>query len=484
VAIFRSSHASRNSMAGVLAAVVLTSAAFGLKITDRATRAIGTATVNGALRYQKMAGFGASEAFGQAYAIMELAPALQRQVLNLLYSQASGAGLTILRNEISADPATTIEPTAPSGPGGLPTYRPLGIDQGQEWLATQIRADYGVTNVFADAWSAPPFMKTNDSVYNGGTLCGVSGTSCASGDWRQAYANYLVRYVQDYAADGVKLTYVGPENEPNTAPSSYDGMTLTPAQTASFLDVLGPTLAHSGLFTHVECCANQGWDSARPYAAAIEADPTARSFTSLFTSHGYTAAPDSLLPGWTTPTWETEWSSFENWDPAWDDGTDASGMAWAQNIYRGLTGADLGAFLYWWGAGATSLTTDNESLIQISGSTISPSGRLWAFASYSRFIRPGAVRIGVTNSSDGVEMTAFKNTDGSVAVVAINTAQSSRRVTYSLLHDGVADGVSVTPYLTDASSDVIAQLAIPVDGGQFTATIPARSMITYEMPGR
>jgi O-glycosyl hydrolase len=191
-----------------------------------------------------------------------------------------------------------------------------------------------------------------------------------------------------------------------------------------------------------------------------------------------------LLPGWTTPTWETEWSSFENWDPAWDDGTDASGMAWAQNIYRGLTGADLGAFLYWWGAGATSLTTDNESLIQISGSTISPSGRLWAFASYSRFIRPGAVRIGVTNSSDGVEMTAFKNTDGSVAVVAINTAQSSRRVTYSLLHDGVADGVSVTPYLTDASSDVIAQLAIPVDGGQFTATIPARSMITYEMPGR
>jgi len=51
-----------------------------------------------------------------------------------------------------------------------------------------------VTNVFADAWSAPPFMKTNDSADNGGTLCGVPGATCASGDWRQAYANYLKQY--------------------------------------------------------------------------------------------------------------------------------------------------------------------------------------------------------------------------------------------------------------------------------------------------
>lgn len=37
-------------------------------------------------------------------------------------------------------------------------------------------------------------MKTNGSVDNGGTLCGVPGAACASGDWRQAYANYLRQY--------------------------------------------------------------------------------------------------------------------------------------------------------------------------------------------------------------------------------------------------------------------------------------------------
>lgn len=70
----------------------------------------------------------------------------------------------------------------------------------------------------------------------------------------------------------------------------------------------------------------------------------------MFTSHGYTAAPASPLGGWSKPAWETEWSTFEGWDPAWDDGTDASGMTWAQHIYQGLTGANLNAFLYWWGS--------------------------------------------------------------------------------------------------------------------------------------
>ena len=96
-------------------------------------------------------------------------------------------------------------------------------------------------------------------------------------------------------------------------------MLLTPAQTANFLDVLGPTVASSGLSAKIECCATEGWDTAQQYAAAIEADPVASADTSLFTSHGYTQAPASALAGWTKPAWETEGSTFETWDPAWDD---------------------------------------------------------------------------------------------------------------------------------------------------------------------
>jgi O-glycosyl hydrolase len=39
--------------------------------------------------------------------------------------------------------------------------------------------------VIADAWSAPPFMKINNEEIHAGYICGVSGTNCDTGDWRQ-----------------------------------------------------------------------------------------------------------------------------------------------------------------------------------------------------------------------------------------------------------------------------------------------------------
>jgi O-glycosyl hydrolase len=349
---------------------------------------------------------------------------------------------------------------------------------GQLWLSQTIKADYGVRDVFADAWTAPAYMKTNDSTSNGGTLCGVPGATCTSGDWRQAYANFLVQYARDYARAGVPLSYIGFENEANLAPG-YDGMVMSPAQTANFADVLGPTLARSGLPTRLECCAAEGWDYAQQYAAAIEADPVASHYVSLFTSHGYTEAPDSPLAGWHKPVWETEWSTFQSWDPAWDDGTTASGLSWAQNIYTGLTQANLGAFLYWWGTSTPTFNGDNESLVQINGSTVTASARLWAFANYSRFVRPGAVRVGATTADSNLELTAFRNVNGSVAIVVLNTGTSPDTVSFALRHLGIRNAALATPYLTDSSSDTAAQPPVPVVRGTLTATLPARSLVTF-----
>ena len=424
----------RNAFRGALAASAAIVAATAAAITLPASSALAadTATVNAGQTYQTIAGFGASEAFGQASSVMNSSSSIQQQVLSDLYSPTTGAGLTILRNEISADPGSTIEPNNPGGPNATPSYLPLSSinsDQGQLWFAQQIKADYGVTTVFADAWSAPGFMKTNGAIANGGQVCGSTGASCSSGDWRQAYANYLVQYAKDYAAAGVPLSYIGPSNEPDFS-ADYDSMTMSPAQMASLLDVVGPTVKNSGLSTQVECCAATGWPVSGQYASAIESDPTALADTAMLTSHGYSGAPTSPISGWTKPAWETEWSTFETWDPAWDDGSDASGMTWAQHIYQGLTGANLSAFLYWWGS--TSGAGDNESLVQINGSSVQTSGRLWAFANYSRFIRPGAVRISATSSNSGVDISAFKNTNGSVAIVVLNNNSSSDTVNYSM----------------------------------------------------
>ncbi len=462
---------------------VLGACALAVVLPSAPAYAADTASINGATTYQTMAGFGASEAFGQASAVMNASSSVQQQVLADLYSPTTGAGLTILRNEIGADPGNSIEPNNPGGPNATPNYLPLSQtnqDQGQLWFAQQIKSRYGVTNIYGDAWSAPGYMKTNGSAVNGGQVCGSTGASCSSGDWRQAYANYLVQYGKDYAAAGVPLTYLGPSNEPDYT-TNYDSMSMSPAQMASVLDVLGPTVKNSGLPTQVSCCAPTGWPKAGQYAQAIEADPTALAYTAVATGHGYSGAPTSPLPGWNKPAWETEWSTFDGFNPAWDDGSDASGLTWAQHIHQGLTGANVSAYLYWWGS--TSGNGDNESLVQFSGSTVQPTGRLWAFGNYSRYIHPGAVRIGANSSNSAVDLSAFKNTDGSLSVVALNTGSGADSITYSLSNTGVANGATVTPYLTNNSNSIAAQASTTVGNGAFTATVPGRSLVTYVIQG-
>jgi glucuronoarabinoxylan endo-1,4-beta-xylanase len=335
--------------------------------------------------------------------------------------------------------------------------------------------------VLADAWSAPGFMKTNGSAINGGAVCGVPGASCKSGDWRQAYDDYLVRYAKDYAAAGVPLTYVGPENEGNLR-VPQDSMLMSPAQTANVMGILGATLARSGLATRAECCASISWEWAQRYAAAIEADAAANTATALFTSHGYFVPVDSPLKGWSKPVWQTEWAPFDTgpFDPAWDDGSLESGFTWAQNIYTGLTAANLGAFLYLWGANTstTTLTGPNTGLVDVKGDTVAPSGRLWAFASFSRFIRPGAVRIGTATRRAGLEASAFRNSDGSTAVIVLNSARTPQTATFSLR--GLR-ATQVTPYLTDTSHGLSPQTPITVKNGAFAATLPPRSLVSYDI---
>jgi len=463
-------------------AVVALAISLGTVTGAAGVNARATVTINAGEQYQGISGFGVSEGFGQAKAVMDTPASVQERVLRLLYSPTHGAGLTILRNEVSADTGFTIEPKAPANPGAKPSYlslAALGQDQGQLWFAEQVKADYGASDVFADAWSAPAFMKTNGSAINGGTVCGEPGAVCKSGDWRQTYANYLVQYAKDYATAGVPLSYVGPENEANFS-VGQDSMIMSPAQTANFMAVLGATLERSGLSTRAECCASVGWDYAQQYAAAIEADKAAGTATALFTSHAYFVPPASPLKGWAKPVWETEWApfGFGAWDPAWDDGSASSGLTWAQDTYTGLTAADLGGFLYLWGASMTSLTGPNTGLVEVKGDTVNTSGRLWAFASYSRFVRPGALRIATTTAGESLEVSAFHNSDGSMAVVALNSAHRPQVATFLLR--GLT-GAHVTPYLTDASHSLSAQAPITVRNGAFSATLPPRSLVSYDI---
>jgi glucuronoarabinoxylan endo-1,4-beta-xylanase len=445
--------------------------------------AASAVTIDGGRTRQRIDGFGISEAFGQANAIRNVSDsALRTRMLDLLFSPAAGAGFSILRNLIPSDPNHTMVPNPPANPSTPTTYVWDGnndaTDWGQLWLTKQA-VRYGVSTIYNDAWSAPGYMKTNNNEANGGMLCGVPGASCGSGDWRQAYANYLVHNVRNYASAGIKVPYLGFANEP-TFTAGYSSMLVNPAQAADFAKILAATVRSAGLSTKVTCCDALGWNSLPGYTSAVLGDSAAASAVGLFTSHGYSAGPNSVINTGGKPVWQSEWSNGQGtFNVAWDDNSAESGFRWAQNIHTGLTAANLNAFLYWWGI--SNSTSSNGALIQLNGTTLNPSKRYAAFVNYSKFIRPGAVRVDATSPDTNLKVSAFKNIDGSVAIVVLNAAATATQTSFTLPRTGITAG-SATPYLTNGSNDTARQRPITVTASGFSASVPARSLVTYTIP--
>lgn len=256
--------------------------------------------------------------------------------------------------------------------------------------------------------------------------------------------------------------------------TSYASMRSSGDQAADFIKILYPTLQKAGLADQVgiACCDAEGWGDQRSMASSLS---SVNGMLSIITGHGYTSQPTSAI---STPhhVWETEWADLNGaWQAAfYSSGGAGEGLTWANNIYTGLTSANCSGFLYWVGAQGGDT---NSKLIRIDGSTVTPSKRLWAFGQFSRAARPGAVRIGTSGGS--LKTIAFKNVDGTVAVLVINSGSSAASV--SLTFQGY-NATDVKAWLTDNSHDLNTTSA-DIASGVVTGSVPARAMVSFIVTG-
>ena len=131
----------------------------------------------------------------------------------------------------------------------------------------------------------------------------------------------------------------------------------------------------------------------------------------------------------------------------------------------------------WWVATQDRATNNNnnEKLILVDNDTYTVSKRFWAFAQYSRTIRPKAVRVGVSSAGGGgasLRTTAFLNGDGSVAVNVINTGTGAVTLSVAGVKAAAAKG-----WKTDGSNDMT-EIAVTVgtDGTVSGVSVPGRGL--------
>jgi len=252
-------------------------------------------------------------------------------------------------------------------------------------------------------------------------------------------------------------------------------------QAADFIKVLHPTLRKNNL-SHVAiaCCEATGWKAQAALTKDIVA-AGAEDLVGVFTGHTYSAPITSTQPTTRSKVWQTEASDLVGkWSTAWyTTGADGDGLVWAYHLHDGLTAGNVSAYL-WWVATQDRETNgnNNEKLVLVDKGDYEVSKRFWAFAQYSRHIRPGARRVDVASggaaAAKGLRPTAFVNADGSVVVVAINGNAAAAQLSLA----GVKSK-SARAFLTDTTHDMaVTPVTVGADGVVTDIALPARAMLT------
>jgi glucosylceramidase len=264
-----------------------------------------------------------------------------------------------------------------------------------------------------------------------------------------ALSRYYLRYLREYEKNGITIDYLSLFNEPGI----YTKIPYTAIRDL-LRDHLGPLLAQSGVRTKIMLSEAPDRDDAYRNYPVILDDPTARKFVSVAPYHGYDFKDYSDIAKLhdkyaDIPLWMTEVCY------AYEAGTPKSmslprydfedGDFWGKQIFDDLENF-ASAWIYWnmvlderGGPWSVSYVHGNPDpnvqhpvvIIDRETKKVTYTGLYYYLAHFSKFVRPGAVRVGTSGSQPGVRAMAFRAPDGGMTLQLMNSGKDEARVNVS-----------------------------------------------------
>ena len=422
--------------------------------------------VNPKRTYQSILGLGSSLEHTTCYNLFRLGPEKMDEVLERLVDPEKGIGMNLMRicigtPDFTGEPWYSYDDMPPGETDPKLEHFSIGKDKAYVIPVLKRALAKNPDLVFyASPWSPPGWMKSTDDMIGGYLLP----------KYYAAYAEYFARFIEAYAAEGIPIHAVTPQNEPGVNTRNYPTRDWYPScQWSLIVDEdnfwpvayaamganerdfiakhLGPTLKQHGLATRIWCYdhnINNLW-----YPRNIFSDPQAAQYVDGTGFHGYAGTPDAL-------------TGFHNEFPD-------KAIYFTEGSAPGLRGAmRIVSLLRNWcrsyNAWVTMIDYDgnpNNGPFKTKSSCVQPrrdgSGVDYHFTYYSygqfmKFIKRGAIRIGSTEGTQELANVAFLNPAGEIVLVVVNQASAP------------------------AKFDVV------WEGRMFEASMPAQSVATFCWP--
>ncbi len=397
--------------------------------------------INAAVTDQKIDGFGASLMEAGLICLNDLPPAAQEEVLQQLFDPEKGAGFTAMKTEIAATDFASAGPwyTYDDTPGDVELKNfSVARDLGPNGMITFIKRarQYGRFMLQAPMDYPPDWMLTN-----------LQNREKQDVDpkYFDALAHYYLRYLQEYEKHGIFIDYLSLFNEPGI----YTKIPYTKIRDL-LKNHVGPLFEKEGVKTKIQLSEAPSREEAKNYETVLS-DPAARQYVASLPYHGYDFKNFEVIANLhkkypELPLWMTEicWA-YEAGAPRhvplprydWEDGD-----FWVNQIVSDLE-VGAAAWIYWnmildekGGPWAISPVHGNPDpnvqhpvvIINRQTKQVTYTGLYYYLAHFSKFVRPGAVRIETSGNVKGVRCVAFKTPAGGMVAQLVNSRKADTEV--------------------------------------------------------
>jgi len=423
--------------------------------------------------FQTITGVGGSFTESSAYLLNKLGKENRAKILEAYFGE-SGAKYSLTRTHInSCDFSLKNYSYAPIE--GDKALKHFSITEDKDDIIPMIKEAMAISKdgfkIIASPWTAPPWMKDNKK-YVGGSLLP---------EYYDTWALFFSKYLDAYKAEGIDIWALTVENEPLGNGNNWESMHFSPDEMTKFVvDHLGPKLETDGKDEVKILGYDQNREHLKEWVDAMFTNEAGRKYFAGTAIHWYAStyevfpeelqyahnkAPDKYLiqseacvdsevPHWQDDAWY--WSKEgTDWGYDWAPEKDKKYHPKYVPVYR--YARDIIGCLNNWVDGWVdwNMVLDRQGgpnwfknwcvapvIVDPEKDEVYFTPIYYTLAHFSKFIRPGAIRIGFDNPSDALQVTAVKNVDGSLAVVVFNPTMEA--VDFKIILDGKSSPIKIS----------------------------------------